>query len=275
MLTGFDFAKLDASQQMRAIIESMRRAYFDRVTYLGDSDNAKAMVKKLTSQQHAKAWRKTIDLKQATASETLLNEPVGVEVNAEGHTTHFSILDKQGNYVAATLSLNYRFGSTFVVAGTGVLLNNHMDDFSTKPGVPNVYGLVGNEANAIAPGKRPLSSMAPMFLSSKNKVAIVGTPGGSRIPSMSILAILDFAKGHDVKSWVSVPRYHHQYLPDEVQFEQGGLTKKQQQQLQQKGYTLKLINRKYGDMQAILWDKSLNQVTAASDPRGYGKASVK
>jgi gamma-glutamyltranspeptidase / glutathione hydrolase len=274
ILSGFDLTQLDAGQQLQVIVEVMRRAYFDRVKYLGDNEKTKALTKKLMSPEHADTWRKTIDLKQATPSKNLSTSSPVVDINTDGNTTHFSVLDQAGNYIAATLSLNYYFGSTFMPAETGVLLNNHMDDFSMKPGVPNVYGVVGSQANTMEPGKRPLSSIAPTFLNKKNKLAIIGTPGGSRIPSMLLLAILDFEQGHDVQSWVQVPRYHHQYLPDEVQFELEGLTKEQQKHLQEKGYVLQSVDRKYGDMQAILWDQLSNKVIAASDPRGNGKASV-
>jgi gamma-glutamyltranspeptidase/glutathione hydrolase len=166
------------------------------------------------------------------------------------------------------------FGSGFVVPGTGVLLNNEMDDFSAKAQVPNAYGLVGDQANAIEAGKRPLSSMSPTFIETEGRVGILGTPGGSRIISMVLLAILDFADGNLPNSWVSVARYHHQYLPDEVQFEKGGLGFLQQRALEKRGHVLKEKNRRYGNMQAILWDKKINQVFAASDPRGEGKAVV-
>jgi len=155
-----------------------------------------------------------------------------------------------------------------------VLLNDEMDDFSAKAHVANAYGLVGDQANAIEAGKRPLSSMSPTFIETDDKIGILGTPGGSQIISMVLLAILDFADGNLPNSWVSVARYHHQYLPDEVQFEKGGLGFLQQRALEKRGHVLKEKNRRYGNMQAILWDKKINQVFAASDPRGEGKAVV-
>ena len=128
-------------------------------------------------------------------------------------TTHFSILDRDGNRVAATFTVNYAFGSGFIPPGTGVLLNDEMDDFSSKPGAPNTYGLVGAEENAIAPDKRPLSSMTPTFLENERGVAILGTPGGSRIISMVLLAALEFARGGDANDIVKLPRLHHQFCP--------------------------------------------------------------
>jgi gamma-glutamyltranspeptidase/glutathione hydrolase len=199
----------------------------------------------------------------------------GAEPIQQGdNTTHFSIIDKQGNQVAATLSINYGFGSGFVAQGTGILLNDEMDDFSTQPGKPNVYGLVGGVANAIAPGKRMLSSMSPTFLETQDKVAILGTPGGSRIISMVLLGILDFAENHALQSWVALPRFHHQYLPDVVEYEPGSFSDTDIQGLQKLGHTLKPTAAPYGNMQAILWDKSKAIPEAASDPRGEGLAEV-
>jgi len=190
-------------------------------------------------------------------------------------TTHFSILDSEGNRVAATLSINYPFGSGLVIAGTGVLLNDEMDDFSAKPGVPNAYGLVGAEANAIAPGKRPLSSMTPTFVENDTGVAILGTPGGSRIISMVLLGILDLDAGNPPQSWVSLPRFHHQYLPDVIQYEPDTFPQPVLKSLKAKGHQLKLLKRTYGNMQAIYWDYKDNRVEAASDPRGVGRAIVR
>ena len=171
--------------------------------------------------------------------------------------------------------MNYPFGSAFVPPGTGVVLNNEMDDFSIKPGVANAYGLVGNEANAIAPGKRPLSSMSPTFLETKDQVVILGTPGGSRIISMVLLAALEISHGRGgPKDWVTLKRYHHQYLPDVVQYESGAFTKKELNNLSRRGHNLKKRNYPYGNMHIVLWDKKRKKVVAASDPRGEGLALV-
>jgi gamma-glutamyltranspeptidase/glutathione hydrolase len=185
------------------------------------------------------------------------------------------VLDRDGNRVAATLSINYPFGAGFVAPGTGVLLNDEMDDFSARPGTPNVYGLVGAQANAIAPGKRPLSSMTPTFLEAEHGVAILGTPGGSRIISMVLLAALDFAAGsEDPASWVSVNRYHHQYLPDVVSYEPGAFSADDIKILKRLGHTLQQRDRSYGNMQAVFWQPATGRVLAASDPRGGGRATV-
>ena len=159
--------------------------------------------------------------------------------------------------------------------GTGILLNDEMDDFSIKSGVPNVYGLIGAHANAIAPGKRPLSSMTPTFLDDGEKIALFGTPGGSRIISMMLLAVLDFAQGGDPASWVSVKRYHHQYMPDTVSYEPDAFSEGEVSRLVAFGHTLKQRDAPYGNMQAVLWDRKLDKVLAASDPRGNGLAQVR
>ncbi len=149
-----------------------------------------------------------------------------------------------------------------------------MDDFAIKPHRPNAYGLVGDEANAVAPGKRPLSSMSPTFVETGDRIGILGTPGGSRIISMVLLGILEFAEGYGPDSWVSEERYHHQYLPDVIQFEKYGLSLYEREELQERGHRLREIDRRYGDMHAILWDRKRNEVSAASDPRGEGKAII-
>ena len=272
MLEGFDLSNADDIQRMHIAIEAMRRAYRDRAAYLGDPDFTEIPQQRLLDKDYLEGLAVTIDLDQATPSSVLGDIPVSHQTGT--NTTHFSVIDKEGNRVAATLSINLPFGSGFVVPGTGVLLNNEMDDFSAKAQMPNAYGLVGDQANAIEAGKRPLSSMSPTFIETDDRVGILGTPGGSRIISMVLLGILDFADGNLPNSWVSVSRYHHQYLPDEVQFEKGGLGFLQQRALEKRGHVLKEKNRRYGNMQAILWDKKINQVFAASDPRGEGKAVV-
>jgi gamma-glutamyltranspeptidase/glutathione hydrolase len=272
MLEGFDLPNTDDIERMHIVIEAMRRAYRDRAAYLGDPDFTEIPQQRLLDKDYLEGLAVTIDLNQATPSSVLGDIPVSQQSGT--NTTHFSVIDKEGNRVAATLSINLPFGSGYVVPGTGVLLNNEMDDFSAKAQIPNAYGLVGDQANAIEAGKRPLSSMSPTFIETEDRVGILGTPGGSRIISMVLLGILDFADGSLPNSWVSVSRYHHQYLPDEVQFEKGGLGVLEQQALQKRGHVLKEKNRRYGNMQAILWDKKINHVFAASDPRGEGKAVV-
>jgi len=272
ILENFDLSAMDNIASKHHIIEAMRRAYRDRAVYLGDSDYFDVPVARLLDHDYLDGLALGIDAKRATPSAELGDTPGLAQAGTQ--TTHFSVMDTDGNRVAATLSINLIFGSSFVAEGTGVLLNDEMDDFSIKSRTPNVYGLIGDKANAIEAGKRPLSSMSPTFLESKDRVAILGTPGGSRIISMVLLAALDFAEGKLPTSWVSLSRYHHQYLPDVVQFEQNGLSFKEQRSLRELGHKLSEKNRRYGNMQAILWDKKANRVYAASDPRGEGEAKV-
>ena len=269
ILSGYDLAKLDEATRTHAIVEAMRRAYRDRAQYLGDPDFVQMPIAQLISPLYAAGLRASIRLDKATPSSSLPG------VAADSHsidTTHFSILDKDGNRVAATLSINYPFGSCFMPKGTGVVLNDEMDDFSAKPNVPNVYGLVGGDANSIAPGKRPLSSMTPTFLEDNKKIVILGTPGGSRIITMVLLATLDIASGGDAVSAVSVKRFHHQFLPDVIQYEPEALTPEVITTLQSQGYQLRKLGYRYGNMQLVWWDKIHHRASAASDPRGRGLA---
>ena len=253
------------------LVELMRRVYRDRAALLGDADQVEVPVARLTSADYARQLAEGISAKQATPSSDL-GLPL---VFAEGtNTTHFSLIDSEGNAVAATLSINLPFGAAFTVPGTGVLLNNEMDDFAADPAGTNAYGLAGSEANAIAPGKRPLSSMTPTMLENDRRLAILGTPGGSRIISMVLLASLEAVSGEPVERWVSRPRYHHQYLPDHIQVEEGAFTAAEHKALERLGHRIKPVGRRYGDMQAVSWDKASNALTAASDPRGEGLARV-
>ncbi len=272
ILSFYNVEQLSITNRIHVIVEAMRRTYRDRAEYLGDSDFVNVPINKLISQKYAKSLKQKIDFERATPSSSLKGV---ADTSGGNHTTHFSILDKQGNRVAATLSVNYPFGSGFVASGTGVLLNDEMDDFSAKPGVPNVYGLVGAEANAIEPGKRMLSSMSPTFFESKNKLAIIGTPGGSRIITMVLHGILATVEGKSATQIVNLPRYHHQYLPDVIQYEPKTFSNETFKTLEQLGHNLKPLENTFGNMQVVIWDKKENKVTAASDARGEGEAVVK
>jgi gamma-glutamyltranspeptidase/glutathione hydrolase len=271
ILEGYDLEALDEATRTHLVIEAMRRAYRDRAEYLGDPDFVAMPLARLTSPDYAAGLRAAIRADRATPSADLPGES---ETGGGHHTSHFSILDREGNRVAATLSINYPFGSGFIAPGTGVLLNDEMDDFSAKPGVPNAYGLVGAEANSIAPGKRPLSSMSPTFVESTDRVAILGTPGGSRIITMVLLGILEFARGTEPADWVARPRFHHQFLPDRVEYENEALSEDLMEALQARGHILQSVSSPYGNMQAVLWDRRRGTVKAAADPRGLGKAEV-
>ncbi len=184
------------------------------------------------------------------------------------------MLDAEGNRVAATITVNFLFGSGLVVPGTGMFLNNEMDDFSKKAGVPNGFNLVGNAANEIAPGKRPLSSMTPTFVETPRGLMITGSPGGSYITGMVLLSTLGFLDGESVAQIVSAPRIHHQYLPDVLQYEQGALTPAEVTSLERRGYTLQESRRGWGNLQVVTWDYASGRVEAASDPRGEGEGQV-
>lgn len=272
ILEHFDLTYMNRAARAHHVVEVMRRAYRDRSVFLGDPDFVKVPQDRLLDPDYLDALALTIDPDRATPSDELGDMP-GYSPAGQS-TTHFSIIDTEGNRVGGTLSINLSFGSGFVIPGTGVLVNNEMDDFAIKPNTPNAYGLVGYEANSIAPGKRPLSSMSPTFVETRDRVGILGTPGGSRIISMVMLGILDFAEGELPESWVDVPRYHHQFRPDEILFEPSGFTAGEKQSLIQRGHVLRESRRDYGDMHAVMWDKPSNTVYAASDKRGEGAARV-
>jgi len=263
-------SEADTVQRQHLIVETMRRAYFDRSQYLGDADFIQVPAQQLTSKSYAKELASNIDIHRATSTKKL---PKNDNVKGED-TTHFSIIDKEGNRVAATLSINYPFGSGFVAKGTGVLLNDEMDDFSAQAGSENVYGLIGNEANAIAANKRPLSSMTPTFIENDNHLMIIGTPGGSRIITMVLLGILDFIDGHNAEEIVSQPRFHHQYSPNKIQFESVGFRSEELDNIKQYGHEIDVLNRQYGNMQIIIQTTTPSHLTAASDPRGEGLSIV-
>jgi len=278
VLAGFDLDSLEPVKRDRLVIEAMRRAYRDRALYLGDPDHVKVDLDRLLSPKYiARLRNERITPGPRPAREPREKAPKKSKRDTEGgNTTHFSVLDREGNVVAATLSLNLHFGSGFMPAGTGVLLNDEMDDFALKPGAPNVYGLTGSEANSIAPGKRPLSSMTPTILDDGERLIVLGTPGGSRIISMVLLATLEAAQRRgELPEWLARRRFHHQYLPNEVQFEPGAFSEEQRNQLARMGYELRPVEDGYGNMQAILWDRKKNTVEAASDPRGHGGARVR
>lgn len=259
-------------QWTHQLVELMRRSYRDRAVLLGDSDFVEVPSERLLSPEHARQLAAGVNPERATPS---LELGPAAPFNEGTNTTHFSLIDREGNAVAATLSVNLPFGAAFTVPGTGVLLNNEMDDFAADPDGHNSYGLEGSEANAIAPGKRPLSSMTPTMLENEQQLAVLGTPGGSRIISMVLLGTLEAMEGRPVHEWVSRPRFHHQYLPDHIQIEDAAFSAEQRRALEQLGHSFKPVGRDYGDMQALQWDKRSAEISAASDPRGEGEASAR
>jgi gamma-glutamyltranspeptidase/glutathione hydrolase len=268
----------DEALRIHLLVEAMRRAYRDRALHLGDPDHVHIPVTRLLSAGYAAELRKGIDPERVTPSAELPlvaeNAAVDPPPGESPQTSHFSVLDADGNRVAASITLNYPFGSGFVPPGTGVLLNNEMDDFAVRPGVPNVYGLIGFEANAIGPHRRPLSSMSPTFVESPDRITVLGTPGGSRIITMVLHGILATLAGADAQEIVRTRRFHHQYLPDRIEFEAGALSSEVLLELARRGHTLAPQLSPFGNMQVILWDRREGRVEAASDPRGNGSAVV-
>jgi len=270
ILSGFDLGKLDQAHRVHLIVEAMRRAFRDHNDYLGDPDFVKMPLDMLLSPYYADGLRQGILPDRATPSSMLPR----AEASEPGmHTTHFSIIDGDGNMAAVTATVNYTMGSTFVAAGTGVLLNDEMDDFALVPNQPNVYGLLGNVANAPAPGKRMLSSMSPSIVIGADRTAVIGSPGGSTIITQVLEGILNFIDGESAQQIVAHKRFHHQYMPDEVMVENGTFDTATTDQLTKMGYNMKQ-RESWGFMNVVTWDRKTNQLDAASDPRhpsGLGK----
>ncbi|SDI16433.1 gamma-glutamyltranspeptidase / glutathione hydrolase [Pseudomonas flavescens] len=265
MLHALPWQQAEPVQRTHYVVEVLRRAYRDRGA-LGDPDFVEMPLKRLTAADYLQQQAISIDPERATPSSSL---PPAQPWREGDHTTHFTVLDAQGNAVAATLSLNSMFGAAFSVPGTGILLNNEMDDFAIDVGGSNAYGLQGTAANALAGGKRPISSMAPTFVESDRDFVTFGTPGGSQIPSMLLLSLLAHQQGQPASRWVSLPRYHHQYLPDVISHEAEAFSQAERDALTARGYTLE-EEPTYGNQQSIHWHKSSGKVEGASDPRGMG-----
>ena len=258
----------ESAQAVQLMTEIERRAYADRAKYLGDADFYKVPVKMLTSKAYATERMKDYDPHTAGNSKTI---QAGTIAESE-ETTHFNVYDKKGNAVSVTTTLNGGYGSKTVVGGAGFLLNNEMDDFSVKPGVPNMYGAVGADANAIAPGKRMLSSMTPtIVLKGSKPFLVLGTPGGTTITTsvfQTLIDILDFDMS--IEDAVNKPKFHHQWLPDEIMVE-AAFPQSVRQQLQQMGY--KVIQRgSIGRTEVIRVDPN-GKIEAAADIRGDDAAA--
>ena len=283
ILEPWDLSKLDATHRTHLVVEAMRRAYRDRTFYLGDPDFVEIPQRTLTSADYAAGLRATINPDKATPSDMLSGKQTPLE---DEETTHFSIIDADGNRVAATQTVNLLYGSGLIPPGTGVLLNDEMDDFALKPGTPNAFGVMGYDANAPKAGKRMLSSMTPTFMESADKVAVLGTPGGSRIITMVLLGILGYDDGLDAQQVAALPRYHHQWLPDVVQAESDAFTPDVVKGLRAMGHTVDVPDEEGGDngrrsshvwgnLQTVEWNKATGTLSGGTDPRNpVGAAKV-
>ncbi len=256
------------------VIEAERRAYADRNAYLGDPQFVKNPVAQLTSAAYAARLRATIKPLRSTPS-TQVHPGLNIDVHENANTTHFSIVDAEGNAVAVTTTINDWFGAGVIAPGTGFFLNDEMDDFTAKPGVPNMYGLVQGIRNDIVPGKRPLSSMTPTIVLRDGKLAMVtGTPGGSRIITTvfeTILNVFDF--GMNAQQAVDAPRIHMQWEPDEIQYEPGALTQAQISVLEANGYAFHRITA-WGSAQAIVIEPATGMLYGGSDRRHPAGAAM-
>ncbi len=273
ILENFDLKKygFGSSYTIHYLVEAMKRVYADRAEYLGDPDFVEIPLEKLLSKEYARTIADEIDTFFATPSSKIARS---VSPTKEGsHTTHYSVVDKWGNVVSVTTTINSYFGSMVAVDGAGFFLNNEMDDFSAKPGTPNQFGLLGNKANSIQPGKRMLSSMTPTIVLKNGKPFLVlGSPGGSTIITsvlQVILNVIDF--GMNIQEAIDAPRIHHQWYPDVLYYEKRGLPLDVIENLKKRGHKLEERRGFQGEVQAILIDENGFKYGAA-DPRGYGLA---
>ena len=252
ILEGYDIGAMgfNSARTIHVMSEAMKRAYADRAEYLGDTDFVDVPLAGITSKAYADALREQIDLGRATPSDSIAaGDPLPYESN---ETTHFSIADDSGLAVSNTYTINFSYGSGITVAGAGFLLNNEMDDFSAKPGVPNAYGLIGGEANKVEPGKRMLSSMSPTIVRKDNKNFLVtGSPGGSRIITTTLQVLMNVIDHKmNIQTAVNAPRIHHQWFPDEIRIEQG-ISPDTISLLEAKGHTV-TTNTAMGAIQSIM-----------------------
>ena len=270
ILEGYDLGHQDDGQVMHLMVEAMKRAYADRALFLGDPDQVKAPIEKLISKDYAATWRATIDPEHATPASAIR---AGGTVQPEGrNTTHFSVVDSFGNAVSNTYTLNFSYGVGLVAEGTGIMLNNELDDFAVKPDAPNAYGLIGYEANAPGPGKRPLSSMTPTIVLKDGKPFLVtGSPGGSRIITAVLQVVVDVIdRGMDIASAESAPRIHNQWMPDQV-FAEPGVSPDLIAALQARGDKV-VPTGKFTSVNSIV--VTPDGFAGAADPRTHGGLAV-
>jgi gamma-glutamyltranspeptidase/glutathione hydrolase len=275
ILEGYELSKLgwSSSERYHLTTEAMRRAFADRAEYMGDTDFVKVPIAGIVDKNYAANQRSSISLQKAsTSAEIRAGRPTGYESE---ETTHFTVVDAEGNVVSNTYTLNGGFGSGVTARGTGVLLNNEMDDFAAKPGTPNAYGLIQGENNAVGPGKRPLSAMTPTFVMRKDGTLwfAIGSPGGPTIINTVLQVITNVVDyGMTIQQAIDAPRIHHQWLPDELVFEPYGLSTDTQHALEGMGHKLTSRPRYMGDAQGIMIEEKTGIRLGASDPRNDGAA---
>lgn len=289
ILEGYDLAKqgADSADAIHLTAEAYQRAFFDRAEFLGDPDFSKIPVAQLIDKRYAKAWRETIPLRKATPSATLRRPSVFNQLDSYAsthplppfvvepdHTTHYSVVDPEGNAVSVTTTLNDAFGSRVTAEGLGFLLNDEMDDFSSKPGVPNMYGLIQGPANAIGPGKRPLSAMTPTIVLKDGKLFLVlGSPGGPTIITTVANVLMGVADyGLNIQQAVNAPRFHNQWMPDEILVESTGISPDTIGILERMGHKITKPREYWGDAECIVIDEKTGERLGASDGRNQGKA---
>jgi gamma-glutamyltranspeptidase/glutathione hydrolase len=273
-LKGMGWHNVDA---LHLLVEAMRIAYADRAEYLGDPDFVKVPVAALISPAYGKLRRQEINMQQARPWKEVRPAPPEViqqflHSGESTNTSHLNVVDREGNAVSLTFTINLGFGAGVVAGGTGIVLNNEMDDFSTAPGIPNAFGLVGRDANAIAPGKTPLSSMTPTIVTQNGQLKlVVGAPGGSTIITTVLQVTLNvLVYGLDVQRAIAAPRLHHQWLPDQLRVEEWGFDRATLAELGRRGHTLKEGGH-WGNANAIVRGDA-GWLEGAADPRGEGAA---
>ncbi|KAF0153387.1 MAG: gamma-glutamyltranspeptidase [Ignavibacteria bacterium] len=272
-LEHFSFSKEEwgSSSYIHTLVEILKQVYADRKEHMGDADFYPVPTNYLISKEYAEIVKSKINDKTKSANEFLPAEIPRYKESEE--TTHYSVVDKFGNAVSTTYTLNGSFGNKIVIDGLGFLLNNEMDDFSAKPNAPNMFGLLGSEANSIQPKKRMLSSMTPTIVLKDSKtLLVVGSPGGSTIITSVLQVILNVLEHKmNVYEAINAPRIHHQLFPDQIDYEPFGLSQDVKQNLISKGHKIG-IERFLGRVEAIYIDYEMNFLFGTSDPRGYGKA---
>jgi gamma-glutamyltranspeptidase/glutathione hydrolase len=274
ILEGFDLRKhgWNSSERYHLTTEAMRRAFADRAEYMGDADFVKVPIAGLIDKAYAERQRRSIRENRASTSEEVrAGRPAGAESE---ETTHFTVVDAAGNCVSNTYTLNDGYGSKVTIAGTGILMNNEMDDFAAKPGTPNLYGLIQGERNAVAPRKRPLSAMTPTFVLRKDGSLwfAVGSPGGPTIINtvlQVITNVVDFDM--NIQQAIDAPRIHHQWLPDELVYEPYGMSADTFRALETRGHRITARPRYMGDAQGIMIEERTGVRLGASDPRQAGE----